>query len=207
MIVSKGVPQGSVLGPLLFIIYLNELENIVKHSEIRIYADDVKLFKAIKTNDDVKKFQSDITAVETWFIENKLLISEGKSGHLTIGGKTTVLPNDYVIAGANIPHHEEFVDLGFIIDRKLTFNNHILSKVCSKAKKTTGCLRRSFTTRTLDFRLRMYKSHVLPTLDYGTVVWNPTSVTETRRLESIQRTFTKTLPGMADKPYLERCTA
>ena len=75
----------------------------------------------------------------------------------------------------------------------------------SKALQSSRCIAKSFVTNSVDFRLRMYKTHVLSLLDYGSVVWNPSNVADTVKLESVQRAFTKSLPGFTDFNYLDRC--
>jgi hypothetical protein len=196
-----GVPQGSVLAPLLFLIFINDLPSVIKHCTIKIFADDVKLYLPIKSHSDYVLFNEDIISFFNWCIENRMLVSAHKTELLHLG---TNNPNySYFINGDIINEPEYVRDLGIVITKNLSFKQYIASIVHSA---TVRCIntRRSFRNNDIKFHLQMYKTFVRPMLEYATCVWSPHIGIEIEDIERVQHLFTKYLPGMMDDSYYVR---
>nr|CAD2171328.1 unnamed protein product [Meloidogyne enterolobii] len=120
----SGVPQGSVLGPLLFIIFINDLPNeIHENVGIKLYADDVKLYVAHKNGIEREQLNNALRELEKWTELNGLEISPSKCFALYLGKNN--IKREYIIHGLKVQETECIRDLGILIDSKITFNNHI----------------------------------------------------------------------------------
>ena len=197
--VRSGVPQGSVLGPLLFIMYINNLVAKATTDDVYLYADDLKLFAEISTDEDVEKLQHNVDNVydPDKCVSMRLQPSKGRK-----------LPiNDYYnMDNVRINSVYSQKDLGIIFDNNLTFEEHIRSKVC-KANGLLGMLRRSFTYMDKDMFKQLFTSIVRPHLEYGAPVWNPSSKKLITLIENVQRRGSKMVPGLGHLSYKERLTA
>lgn len=198
-----GVPQGSVLGPLLFILFINDIPTVIKHSSIVIYADDIKLYKQIKSASDQVSFQEDINAVCSWLQNNGLSLSTEKCGILKIGERFFKSSNKYHIAGNDIEEYQAFRDLGVQINSQLNFDSHIKT-LADRANKSSKCLKNAFSTPGTEFRLQMHKTFVLPLLESFSPIWSPCGIGNIKLIESVQRGSTKQL-CQEDMAYQERC--
>lgn len=202
-LVPHGVPQGSVLGPLLFVLFINDISTIVHDSKIRLFADDIKIYKEIESPNDCDKFQADINKISNWLDENKLILSGSKSGLLRIGTKFGDCPG-YLLEGTQITSYKEFRDLGVIIDNDLTFSSHI-AKLSSQSTQKSRCITRSFRCPDDDFKLNMHKTFVLPTVEFASSVWCPYKIGEIKVIETVQRRFSKYLDFHHSISYVDRC--
>ena len=203
--VFVGVPQGSVLGPLLFVLFVNDLPNVIKSSKILLYADDIKLYKQIQLDRDVSLFQADIDAIAFWLSQNQLELSASKSGVLKIGDKFQPIAAQYSINGTIISDYENFQDLGVFIDKSLDFDKHI-SYVRSRSVRTYKCMYNNFLSPDILFRLQMHKTFVLPIAESFTSVWSPYQLGHIRKIESCQLRFTSKIYNDSHTvPYEQRC--
>ena len=137
--ITSGIPQGSVLGPILLLIFINDLPKVIK-CLIKLIADDAKLHQIIKSNQDSVDLQVDVGRSKEWAIIWKMLFNTKKCKHLHIGPSN---PCDYFMP-SDLGVVEEEKDLGVIIDRKLNFRQHIAKKV-SIANRNLGIIYRTFT--------------------------------------------------------------
>jgi ribonucleases P/MRP protein subunit RPP40 len=133
--VSSGVPQGSILGPLLFILYVNDIDDVLSTSAIYKFADDTKILSAISTRDDANAFQRDISALEAWSKKWKMPFNTGKSSLVHFGNRCERYT--YTMNGQMIDPTEVERDLGVWIDGKLNFEAHI-KNIVAKARKLCG---------------------------------------------------------------------
>lgn len=203
--IISGVPQGSVLGPLLFIIYINDLADVFPPNVVsRYFADDAKLYTEIKTGDDVDKLQFSLDKLSDWAQTWQLSISIKKccTMDLALGKKSGSYCHNS-INGCEISNSTVVKDLGVIFDEKLSFSEHICM-IVAKAKQRSFLLFRSFLTKDPQLLLLGYKSYILPILDYCSTVWAPCTKVEVLRLESVQRSFTRRIPGLEFLTYSER---
>ena len=140
--VLSGVPQGSVLGPLLFVIYINDLAEVT-NCEMYFFANDTKLVDEINCAQDAIRLQQDIDAMERWSKDWLLRFHPDKCHVLTLGKFWNIKhAHPYNIGGTVLEHVDQEKDLGVIIDSELTFEEHIFSKI-KKANSIVGLVSRS----------------------------------------------------------------
>ena len=199
--VDSGVAQGTLLGPLLFILYLSDVTKVIENSELILYADDSKIYHKTNTNDDCNKLAQDLRKLENWCNEWQLSINYEKCEVLRIGKNNLNCP--YEMGECTIPSKNFCRDLGVFIGKDIYYRHHyeILSRNCHYFCRK---LKYSFTSRNVDFLIFMYRTYVLPKLDYASCVWSPYFKKDVDLLENVQRKFTKFLPEMFNVPYLER---
>ena len=138
----SGVPHGSVLGPLLFVIYINDLPKQVL-SEVYLFADDTKLMKKVKSRDDALILQNDIDAMSKWSDDWLLRFHPDKCHVLTLGKFNNIkYAHNYLLGGEELEHVFNEKDLGVIIDVELSFEDHIAEKVI-KANAIIGQINQS----------------------------------------------------------------
>ena len=144
-VVISGIPQGTVLGPLLFVIYINDiLDNV--NSDGLLFADDAKIFRAISCKEDSLRLQDDIIKLEEWSDLWLLKFHPDKCHLLTLGKLENIMHcHRYKVGGEEIEHTFEEKDLGVVMDSELAFAEHITEKV-KKANSIVGMIRRSFSS-------------------------------------------------------------
>ncbi|PNF19791.1 hypothetical protein B7P43_G14658 [Cryptotermes secundus] len=188
-IVLSGVPQGSVLGPLLFNIFINDLPEVINHSSCLLFADDFKVYRAIKTLNDCLFLQSDIERVQDWCSVNLMKPNLSKTNVISFSRKTTVLKYQYRLGNFFILRTDSIKDLGVLIDSKLHFHQHV-DILFSQTMKLLGLIRTiTFSFSTLDSLLMLYTALIRSKLEYASVVWNSITNTDSSKLERIQRKF------------------
>ena len=201
--VLSGIPQGSVLGPILFIIYINDiLDNI--DSEGFLFADDTKIFKTILSKADAESLQSDIDSLEAWSKEWLLRFNPKKCHVLSLGKlENTHYTMRYKIYDSELEHVFEEKDLGVTIDMQLKFEEHVSSKV-KIANAMVGLIRRSFSFLSPYLFRKLYIAFVRPHLEYAQSVWAPHSAKLIKMIENVQIRATKLVDGLDSLPYPER---
>ena len=168
--VTSGVPQGSVLGPILFVIFINTLVEQINHSELFLFADDNKLFKIISSEYDALQLQDNISSKYNWSLKSLLKFHPDKCFSMSIkSNKESQVSQSYQMNGKTLEKKRELKDLGVLIDDQLKFSNHISEKV-NKANQTMGLIRRSFNhLDTTKFKL-LYKRLVRPHVEYAYII-------------------------------------
>jgi len=198
--VTSGVPQGSVLGPLLFVIYMNDMPAMV-NSFLFMFADDTKMFREIKDESDNEQLQNDLDSLSQWSKDWKLQFHPEKCAVMHIGRtnpKHCYHFDNYIL---NVSTVEK--DLGVLVDEKLRFDEHIQSKI-GKARQTWGLIRRSFIHMDIDMFSMLFKSLVRPHLEYANFIWSPQTKGLSTDIESVQRRATKQIQGFDTLSYPER---
>ena len=138
----SGVPQGSVIGPLLFLLFINDIPNEIK-CNIQLFADDAKIFKTVKNEEDHQDFAKDLDNLENWARLWQMRFNVGKCKVLHLGRKNPHY--EYNMGDLTLERATEEKDLGVIIDEKLKFDQHTEAQVY-KANKVLGLIRRSIET-------------------------------------------------------------
>ena len=201
--VISGIPQGTVLGPILFVIYINDLlENI--SSGGLMFADDTKIYRQITSREDALKLQSDINKLEDWSNTWQLHFNHEKCHVLTMGKFENIQHTQrYEVYGNEMEHVFDEKDLGITIDSNLNFEEHIARKVRT-ANAIVGQMRRSFSYLDCDTFKRIYVGFVRPHLEYGEAAWSPHLVRNIDALEKVQIRATKLVDGLSKLSYTER---
>ena len=201
--VISGIPQGSVLGPLLFVLYVNDIPNLLSEgTSILMFADDTKLYRQIKSDDDAKSLQEDVSKLENWSNKWQLQFHPTKCKTMRISSKDQA-PNKYKLYNTDLDTTTAERDLGVIVDNKLNFNEHI-AKQSKKANMVMGIIRRTFKHLDDKMFVKLFKALVRPHLEYAQAVWHPQHAKEINLIESVQRRATKQVPKMKDMSYQER---
>ena len=201
--VLSGIPQGSVLGPILFVIYINDLPDSIT-SDTFMFADDTKILRCITSMEDSVRLQRDIHELEDWSAKWLLHFNTAKCHVLTLGRIEDILhTHNYELYNKLLDHVFEETDLGVTIDSEVKFEEHISKKV-NKANSIVGLIRRSFTHLDGYLFKRLYTTFVRPHLEYAQAVWSPISQKLIDMLENVQKRATKMVDGYANLDYQER---
>ena len=203
--VVSGIPQGSVLGPMLFICFVNDLPDVVK-SNVYIFADDTKLFAKVPDNATV--LQQDLDNLQKWSDKWQLRFNASKCKVMHVGKQTEI--SNYSMTANNktltLETTQTEKDLGVNVDKDLNFEEHVQIQT-KKANKLLGMIRRTFTCLDKESLPLLYKAIVRPHLEYCNVVWQPRWTKEREAIEAIQHRATKLIPSLKDKEYSERLKA
>ena len=183
--VTSGVPQGSVLGPLFFLLFINDLPESV-HSSCRLFADDCLLYRQIHTTHDADVLQQDLLTLEQWADRWLMKFNPIKCVVLKVTNKACPIHKHYLLYNQELCHVTEAKYLGLTLDSHLTFSKHI-DNICKKANITLGLIRRNTYHCQRYVKIDAYNTYVRPLLDYAAFVWSPHTATNTGKLESIQR--------------------
>lgn len=186
--VMSGVPQGSVLGPLLFLAYINDMPDIITHSETRLFADDTILFRTITSIEDHKLLQEDLTALETWENTWQMAFNPTKCTviRVTSGKSKPILNTQYQLHGHTLEIEDASKYLGVTLTSNLSWDRHV-DNVVAKGNRTLGFIRRNLKDCPKPVREASYTTIVRPTLEYASTVWDPTSQNKIKALENVQR--------------------
>ena len=199
--VSSGVPQGSVLGPLLFLLFINDIPEGIRNM-IKIFADDVKLVANPLEYDFVIE---DLEALSSWEQLWQLTFNLEKCKVMYLGSENP--HTRYVFGGTVMPVVEEEKDLGVTFNNSYDFTNHISVSI-AKANRIVGWISRTIVSREPEVMVRIYKSLVRPHLEYCTQVWAPVAKHGNcgmiDEIENVQRSFTRMIEGIGLLTYRER---
>ena len=199
--VSSGVPQGSVLGPLLFLLFINDLPECVKNI-VKLFADDVKM---IVSPNNFREVQIDLCALSLW--ENKWLLRFNLEKCMVLHIGKSNPHHCYNFSGSILKSTEKEKDLGIIFNGKLNFEDAIRAFI-TKAKSCMFWFLRNTISRNPEVMKKGFNTVVRPHLEYCCQVWSPKArhgnwglILE---MEGVQRTFTRMIDGMDDLSYKER---
>ena len=198
--VLSGVPQGSVLGPILFLVYINDLEEGVTGNILK-FADDTKLFTKTKEIGDKQNLQDYIDKLVKWSEKWQMLFNFGKCKCLHIGPGNTSM--NYEMGGTILSTTVKEKDLGVTMDANMKVSEQCRI-AASKANQVLGMIRRNITYKEKSLIVPLYKAIVRPHLEYCIQAWSPYLRKDIDMLEKIQRRATKLIPGLRDLRYEER---
>ena len=190
----SGVPQGTVLGPLLFSLYINGISSDIE-SEIRLFADDCVCYREIKDEVDTMKLQRDIDRLGSWAREWGMIFQPVKCNMMQLTRKRIKkIHASYTLEGTDLENVESIEYLGVTITSDLRWNTHV-SNVCTKANRTLGFLRRNLYSCPQEVKEAAYKGLVRPVLDYGSSVCDPPGIVLQEELERVQKRAARFVTG------------
>ena len=176
--IRAGVPQGSILGPLFFLIYINDLSENLK-STVKLFADDTSIFHVVKDpNTSAEILNHDLTKISEWAYRWKMSFNPDPSKQaqeILFSNKVMKTNHPNIIFNGNtVQKSANQKHLGLILDEKLTFNDHITSKLTT-VNKLTSTLRKLYHYMPRDSLVTIYKSFIRPHLDYADVIFDKPS--------------------------------
>ena len=195
--VTSGIPQGSILGPVLFTVFINDLPEIVS-SSCKVFADDTKIYNSACKHISI---QNDLDKLFEWSNIWQLHFNIDKCKVLHLGNCNPL--NSYCMNNIQLHNCSSDKDLGIFFDSKLCFDNHINYAV-NKANSILSLIKRSFTFLDKDSFLCLYKSLVRPHLEYGNIIWYPLLKRQSAIVERVQRRATKMIGELKNLSYKER---
>ena len=195
--VTSGVPQGSVLGPVLFLIYINDIAINIK-SEIRLFADDILLYKVIALPTDHLILQNDLDTLTKWAKDWLMEFNIPKCSILQFTLHQHKCCFTYKMSGVPLSTVLEHNYLGIRLHHKLSWDPHI-NYICSKASQLLGFLKRALCTAPLEIKDYLYKQLLLPSIEYCSVIWDPHHSTSIYKLEITQHRAAR---FVLNKPWL-----
>ena len=186
--VLSGVPQGSILGPTLFILFINDIgEGINENSKIWLYADDTKLYREIKNLSDNEKLQQDINLLNDWALSNKMYFHPDKCKSMCVTLQKVV----YKLGAVSIEPVTTEKDLGVNFTSNLSWSEHC-NYLYSKASSKLGLVRRTCHFMSSSNKKRsIYIAIIRGQLEHCSTIWRPSTLTSKNKLESIQRKAVK----------------
>ena len=200
--VISGVPQGSVIGPLLFLILIGDIDKNTTSSTVASFADDTRVTKGIKCEMDAVDLQNDIFHIYGWSETNNMKFNSLKFELLRFGkNRDLKKATSYVSPESELIEEKQSVrDLGVELSADTTFKDHI-SNIIASAKRMSSWVLRTFTTRERIPMLTLYKSLIRPLLEYSSPLWSPIAKGDIQRLEEIQHSFIRKIKGV-DRNYM-----
>ena len=181
---ESGVPQGTVLGPIMFLAFINDLPDAVS-SKVRLFADDCVMYRTVKDDNDCNTLQEDLNKLAEW--EKKWLMSfnPSKCSTISITRKKKRITHDYSLHDQVLERTEDATYLGVQLNSQLTWTNHI-NRTCSKANRNLAFLKRNLPIKSQHVKVAAYKGIVRPVTEYCSPVWSPHQKKDIDQLETVQ---------------------
>jgi len=183
--VDSGVPQGTVLGPLLFLCHINDLPKSVT-SQVRLFADDCLLYRPINSFEDHINLQKDLHSLEKWSKNWGMRFNETKCYLMSMHRQRVPSTFNYSLNNHFLKKVEDNPYLGVQISENLKWSTHV-NKVCNRASSILGFIRRNLRHSNKNFKEQAYISLVRSILDYASIVWDPYLHKDIDKLEGVQR--------------------
>ena len=199
----SGVPQGSSLDPLLFLIHIHDIDENLLFTTAATFANDTRLMGGIRGCEDKAIMQNDLEKIYAWANENNMQFNGNKFELIMYGESNNDAPPFSQPDGTSIRKVDEVKDLGVLMDNKLTFRAEI-DRAYSKSNRQAGWIMRVFRTRAEISMITLYKALVRPHLKYACQLWSPLQLGLVRRLEVVQRSYTARIAGVGHLNYWER---
>ena len=205
--VTGGVPQGTVLAPIMFLIYINDLgEDVSNSSYISMFADDAKIQRRIINENSCKELQEDINKIKAWSEKWKMEFNVDKC-HVLRFGESSMRPVwQYKLGEETVPSAEKEKDLGVVINHKLEPEDHV-NQITGKMHYLLANMKIAFTYIDASMVRKIITTFIRPTLEYAAVAWNPYHQKDEKKIERIQRAATRWVPELRELSYEERLQA
>lgn len=191
--VTSGVPQGSVIGPLLFLIFINDLPSDIT-SSIRLFADDCIIYRKITSPSDHTALQQDLDRVTTWCSDWQMSLNVDKCNQMTFTRKRSLSTFQYFLDGSPLRPTSSYKYLGIHLASNLSWASHI-NKITADASRTLGYLKRNLRDAPPTTRKLAYQTLVRPKLEYASSIWSPDQDYLSRSLESVQNRAARFITG------------
>ncbi len=196
----SGVPQGSVLGPLCFVVFMNDLPNVVRYCNIKLYADDVKIYFRFPRDAWSNLLQLDLDAIAVWAKAWQLTIATSKTYMLHVGNENPCQP--YTLNGDRIEVAKSVKDLGVHVSPDLTWSAHI-NEMVKKAHRVANVILHSFVCHNENVYFTAFNTYVKPILDYCCFVWSPTLARDIDAVENVLKCFSRRVFKKCGLPRLD----
>lgn len=190
---TSGVPQGTVLGPLLFLTYINDLPDGL-HSTVRLFADDALVYGTISCNEDTADLQDDLYRLEAWQQKWKMQFNPSKCKVMCFSTKRDPPKREYVFCGEILEQVKSHPYLGVMLDSKMRWSPHI-DKITSKANSVLGLVKRNLWNCPKSVKETAYMILVKPKLQYACTAWDPHFQRDKAALERVQRKAARFVTG------------
>lgn len=192
--VPSGVPQGSILGPSLFLMYVNEIPNCFRSSNCLLYADDVKIFKNISNVNDCVQLQSDLDAFCDWCSKWKMTLNINKCFFINFSLKRSLnVSFNYSLFDSILTQVTNVCDLGVVFCSNMSFSPHI-DQIVKKSYRMLGFVRRTMKdVNDANVLKVLFNAHVRSHLDYCSSIWSPKAKCSILKIERVQKRFIKHL--------------
>jgi hypothetical protein len=191
--VTSGVPQGSVLGPLLFILFINDLCSGLS-SSIRLFADDTVVYREINSPDDHRVLQDDMNCIVNWCKSNQMSLNAQKCNIMSVTRLHHPSLFDYIMNDIALARVNVYKYLGIHITSDLSWDTHI-NYVCSQANRALGFVRRQLGKCAVDVKLKAYTTLVRPHLEYASCSWDPHTDSHADQIEMVQHRAARFILG------------
>ena len=195
--VSSGVPQGSVLGPSLFLFYINDMPQNV-NATVRLFADDTIAYLTINSDRDQTKLQEDLNLLAAWEEKWKMKFHPDKCVVLPISRKHNKSEPNYFLHGQKLAVVKDAKYLGCTLTHDLKWKQHC-NQICSKANRTLGFLKRNLKINSLRLKQQAYISLVRPQLEYASPAWDPYNKDIIHQIEMVQRRAARYVTNKYDR--------
>lgn len=200
--VLSGVPQGSVLGPLIFLILMGDIDSRLNFSTLSSFADDTRVLSGIKSINDSVNLQKDLNSIYDWADINNMSFNNTKFEVLRYGKDIVTKDSTNYTSSTGLVISEKIStkDLGIIMHSDGSFNQHI-NQLVENGKQLSGWILRVFHSRSPTLMLTLWKSLVIPRLEYCSQLWSPSKVGNIQKIESLQWSFIRKIKGSKDMNY------
>ena len=197
--ITCGIPQGSILGPLLFLLYINDMPKSLKYVTPSMYADDTEIYASSKHGDElVANLNCDLENVRKWMVQNRLQIHPTKTKYMYIGSsyniKNNISSNPILINNISVPRTENYTCLGVSLDERLTWEKHI-DTICAKVGAGIGVMRRMKPFVPQETLKLIYEALVQPYFNYCSPLWDNCGIGLKDKLQKFQNRAARVITG------------